>query len=141
MPVPPRAPRRIQQSAVIPYRIESDELEILLITSSSRKRWVIPKGIIEPGLSAAESALKEAYEEAGIRGDVSEEPIGRYTYLKWGGTCVVSVFLLSVHTILETWPEALIRQRRWLPVHTAAHAVDEPDLRDLILAVPKIVRL
>jgi 8-oxo-dGTP pyrophosphatase MutT (NUDIX family) len=142
MPEPPSASRIIKQSAVIPYqRVPApDGLKILLITSMRRRRWVIPKGIIEPNLSPAASAVKEAYEEAGIKGDVSGAPIGRYTYSKWGGTCVVSVFLLEVRTILEVWPEAAVRQRRWLPVHAAAQAVAEPDLREMILAVPELVR-
>lgn len=129
----------IEQSAVIPYRVTPDGIKILLITSSRRRRWIVPKGVIEVGLTAAASAAKEAYEEAGIRGEVSRAPIGRYEYPKWGGTCVVSVFLLDVQTILEAWPEASIRQRRWLPVDAAASAVEEPELRAMILAVPELL--
>lgn len=139
MPEARDAPRMIKQSAVIPYRRTSEGLKVLLITSSRRKRWVIPKGLIEPMLSAAESALKEAYEEAGIQGEISAAPIGSYAYPKWGTTCVVAVFLLEVTTILDAWPEAAIRQRRWLPVAAAAEAIEEPDLRELILQVPKLI--
>ena len=139
MAPPPGAPRVIKQSAVIPYRATPDGIKILLITSSSGRRWIVPKGIIEPGLTAAASAQKEAYEEAGIRGEVSSAAIGKYEYPKWGATCVVSVFLLDVRTILEAWPEASMRHRRWLPVPTAASAVEEPDLRAMILAVPELL--
>ena len=65
-----------RQSAVIPYRLTQQietgppSVEVLLITSRKRKRWVIPKGIVEPKLSPLESALKEAYEEAAAIRDI-----------------------------------------------------------------------
>jgi 8-oxo-dGTP pyrophosphatase MutT (NUDIX family) len=133
------APRIIRQSAVIPYRRTDEGLKVLLITSSRRKRWIVPKGLVEPHLTEAESALQEAFEEAGIQGDISAAPIGSYTYSKWGATCVVAVFLLEVRTVLSAWPEAAVRQRRWMPVAVAANAIEEPDLRVLILDVPRLV--
>ena len=56
------------QSAVIPYRLSKNGLEILLITSLKRKHWIVPKGYIEFNLTPFESAKKEAYEEAGVLG-------------------------------------------------------------------------
>ena len=53
------------QSGVLPYRVEGGVMRVLLITSQGGRRWVIPKGIVEPGLSAVVSAAKEALEEAG----------------------------------------------------------------------------
>ena len=124
------------QSAVIPYRIIHEEIEVLLITSRRRKHWIIPKGVIDLGSSAGESAAREAYEEAGIKGRLSDSPIGEYQYKKWGGTCTVKVFTLEVQTVLETWPEASTRQRQWLTVKDAAQTVEEPELQRLILKVP-----
>ena len=45
-----------RQSAVLPYRFSGGDLEVLLITSRKGKRWVFPKGIIEPGLTPQRSA-------------------------------------------------------------------------------------
>jgi 8-oxo-dGTP pyrophosphatase MutT (NUDIX family) len=122
------------QSAVIPYKLTEGSVEVLLVTSRRRKRWVIPKGVIDPGLSAKESALKEAFEEAGISGNISSEPIGEYSYDKWGGTCTVKVFLLEVQTIYEQWPEADTRARRWMMASEAAQSVKESKLRKIILS-------
>ena len=72
----------IKQSAVIPFRRRDGQLEVLLITSSNNKRWVIPKGVKEPELSPRKSAAREALEEAGIEGPVSGESIGTYAYEK-----------------------------------------------------------
>ena len=121
------------QSAVLPYRRREGRLELLLVTSRKRKRWVLPKGIVEPDLSPAESAAQEALEEAGIRGRVAAEPVGRYEYRKWGGTCTVEVFTMEVESVLERWPEEF-RDREWLSPEEAAGRVREPELRELILA-------
>ena len=124
------------QSAVIPYRRRAGEIEVLLITSRKRKRWVLPKGIVEPKLSAAASAAKEALEEAGIRGHVAAEAVGRYEYRKWGGTCAVEVFTMEVAEVLDRWPEGF-RDRQWLAPREAAARVREPELGRLILATAR----
>lgn len=125
------------QSGVIPYRYTPQGFEVLLITSRKRKRWVIPKGIVEHHLSPAESAGQEAWEEAGIQGELSDTPMGLYRYQKWGGTCRVKVFLLQVKTILDEWPESAMRSREWLSVAEAAHRVNEANLKQMILSLPE----
>ena len=132
-------PLLYQQSGVIPYRFIEGSIEILLITSIRRGRWIIPKGVIESWLTPAKSACKEALEEAGIVGDISPTPIGEYRYSKWGGVCTVAVFLLKVQTVLETWSEASLRQRQWMPLDAAVQAVEEPELKRLISSVPALV--
>jgi 8-oxo-dGTP pyrophosphatase MutT (NUDIX family) len=123
-----------RQSAVIPLRRRGGEAEVLLITSRKGKRWVIPKGVIDLGSSAAESAAREAWEEAGIRGTLAEKELGRYRYEKWGGVCTVRVFLLAVEEEADRWPESGTRKREWLGVEEAAARVDEESLRQLIRA-------
>jgi len=120
-----------KQAGVIPYRRASTELEILLITSK-RGRWIIPKGIIDPGETPIESACKEAYEEAGVEGRADPQIIGQYEYKKWGGNCTVQLFGLEVTRVLESWPEADVRQRKWLSKAEAANAVKEPGLKEII---------
>ena len=84
--------------------------------------------------SAAESAVREAWEEAGVRGAISGGETGRYRYEKWGGVCTVRVFLLIVEEEAERWPESGTRRREWLGIEEAAARVDEEDLRLLIHA-------
>ncbi len=126
------------QSAVIPYRYEHDRLEVLMITSRKKKRWVIPKGIIEPELSAAESAAKEALEEAGLEGQVSTIPIGAYNYDKWGGTCTVKVFAMSVQKMLTDWEESF-RDREWVDLETAIARVEENRLKEILNELPSFI--
>ncbi len=122
-----------EQSGVIPYRRRDGVVEVLLITSSDGLRWGIPKGVIEPDLSSAESAAKEAYEEAGIRGRLHPDSVGTYSYQKWGGTCRVEVFLLEVTEELKEWPERLNRQREWVALDEATRRVMQNGLKELLL--------
>ena len=121
------------QSAVVPYRLAAGTCEVLLITSRRRKRWTIPKGIIERHLAPADSAAKEAYEEAGARGEVDSAALGVYQYEKWGGTCTVEVFPMRVGELLDAWPEAHVRRRLWLPLHEAVRAL-RPDALQAIVS-------
>jgi len=128
------------QSGVVPFRKENNGVQILLITSRRSQRWVIPKGIVEPELSPQESAQREAYEEAGISGKISNGAIGEYTYDKWGGTCTVKVFLLKVEKIFDDWPEAHFRTREWMGMEEAVRRVDEQDLKDIIRTIPGYIK-
>ena len=125
-----------QQYAALPWR-KARVFEILLITSRETRRWVIPKGWPMPGHSAAESAAQEAYEEAGVRGQMAAQAIGHYGYSKrLRGRAKkrfrVDVFGMEVTEVLDLWPEAHERTRQWLsPADAAAH-VDEPELAALI---------
>ena len=120
-----------RQSAVIPYRQGQDGLEVLLVTSRKGTRWVLPKGVVEPDLSAAASAAREALEEAGIHGSIDGQPLGTYQYRKWGGTCTVQVFAMEVEEEVADWPEASTRRRAWLTADDARRRVDEEGLRQI----------
>lgn len=127
------------QSGVVPFRIAGSELEVLLITSRHRKRWIIPKGIVEPDLLPAESAAKEALEEAGVTGILYPDEIGEYTYEKWGGVCRVKVFLLQVTKVLDSWEESFLRDRRWLSLSDAIELIEEPDLKKILRSASKLI--
>jgi len=124
--------RHFPQAGVLAWRRRNDDLQILLISSRSGRRWVIPKGLIDPGETAHEAAARETREEAGVRGRLSDAPIGRYHYEKWGGVCIVDVFGLAVEDVLDDWPESESRRRIWLNTEQAADEFDEPDLAAIV---------
>ncbi|OCR01068.1 NUDIX hydrolase [Oscillatoriales cyanobacterium USR001] len=134
------SPLFIEQSAVIPYRIVDGEIEIMVITSSTGKRWVIPKGSVEPRMTAQNSAAKEAWEEAGLIGNVFPYLLGTYEYKKLESICRVEVFLLQVEMVLEVWPEDDKRKREWVSIHKAVKRVDEPELKQIIANLPNILK-
>jgi 8-oxo-dGTP pyrophosphatase MutT (NUDIX family) len=129
-------PPRLQVGA-LPWRRSSKGLRILLITSRDTGRWVIPKGWPMRNRSDPEAAAREAYEEAGLRGEISPKSIGIYTYLKVLGPgrrvpCVVLVYPLEVREMLKQYPETGERRIKWFSPEKAAQRVMEADLKVLI---------
>ena len=120
------------QSAVIPYREKNGQFEVLLITSLKKRHWIIPKGIIEDDMSPPESAMNEAFEEAGIIGKIESEPLGTYHYKKWGGICHVHVYACEVTKIHNIWPEMRLRVRKWFPVTDMAGKIHNNQLAGII---------
>lgn len=130
-----------RQSGVIPYRYIDSELRILMVTSKNNGRWTIPKGLVEDYLTPADSAAKEAYEEAGIEGLVKETSVGSFRYRKLNRLFDVEVFLMEVSNVLDDWPESSERRREWMSMHDAAERVVFPELHSLLKNQAKTWRL
>jgi 8-oxo-dGTP pyrophosphatase MutT (NUDIX family) len=126
-------PQWVRQAAAIPIYNGL----VCLVTSSSGRRWVIPKGVIEPGQTAGETALQEAWEEAGLAGVLHSEPVGSYLYDKYGGLCHVTVFLMQVTDESDDWPERLTRQRDWIAIDEALDRIREPGLREILESIAR----
>lgn len=128
------------QSGVIPYRMVNGNLEILLITSIRKKKWIIPKGFVEYNLSAFESAKKEAYEEAGIIGSNETIELGEYKLNKNTGITSIKVYSMEVIEELEAYPEMNMRKRKWHTVEKAVEKVDLQNLKDIISKLGKMLQ-
>ncbi len=126
-----------RQCAAVPFRHGPDGPEILLVTSRSRRRWIVPKGNVEP-VGARRTAAREAYEEGGVSGHVETAPFGCYDHD--GG--VVEAYLLAVETEHARWPERRVRQRRWVRALEAAAHAEVAGLRPILdAAAARIARL
>ncbi len=136
----PEIATRGHQSAAIPYRIVDGELQVMVITSRKRKRWIIPKGIVESYMSPADSAAKEAYEEAGVLGNVFAESIGAYEEKKWGQMQWVQTFPFQVHTQLEVWPEGHFRKRKWCGWQEAVARLHKPGMQQVVGKLPTFLK-
>ncbi len=137
--------KQLRQIAALPWRMRGGQVEVLLVTSRETKRWVIAKGNLMVDLSDHLAAAQEAYEEAGVQGDISPKPMGSYVYdkrFKDGRAvpCVVDVFALEVLIQLGSWPELHQRTRQWMRAEEAANSVDEADLGDLIRSLPAVCK-
>ena len=135
-PEPDREPRT--QYAALPWRRRADgAVEVLLVTSRETRRWVIPKGNPIRNLKPGPSAAQEAFEEAGVRGQVRGKAVGLYHYdkrLRSGRSQHVRVFVhpLEVREELAAWPEQAQREREWVTPAEAAERVDERELKNLL---------
>lgn len=111
--------------------------EVLIVSSLRTGRWIIPKGWPMKDKSLAQAAAQEAWEEAGVRGDIERSPMGFYTYLKDRGKrlgvfCEVHVFQINDVTLADEYPECGRRERKWVSVAEAAELVDEDDLQKIL---------
>ncbi|AXG66837.1 nudix hydrolase [Dickeya phage vB_DsoM_JA29] len=119
-----RKPRK--QSGVIPYRYNDEgDLEICMIRTKHANNWGLPKGGKEPDLSLEASAIKEAMEEAGLRG-VPGKKIAKMEYVKGstGRLQKVTWFLMQVHEELDNYLEVHQRERRWFSAEDALKKID-----------------
>lgn len=128
------------QSGVIPFKIENGIIKVLIITSRRTKKWIFPKGIVEPDLSPRVSAAEEAYEEAGATGLIINEEIGSYKVEKWGGTCTVTMFPLKVEKTHKEWPESFFRKRKWVNIKQAKLLITKKEISDLLEKLPVILK-
>lgn len=125
------------QIAALPWRQVEDRVEIMLITSRGTGRWVVPKGWPEGQEALHVSAAREAYEEAGLTGYISDKAVGSFQYEKrkvsgMVNRCQVLVFPLEVRHVAADWPEQNQRKREWMDLKRAAGSVDEPELSSII---------
>jgi 8-oxo-dGTP pyrophosphatase MutT (NUDIX family) len=133
----------LRQAGAIPFQHRKGVLYVLLITSRGSGRWVIPKGGIEPGFTARQAAAQEAFEEAGIKGEMDQQPLGSFTYakrLKSGGLkpAAVEVYALRVQKQFKKWPERAERQFQWMTIEAAMAAVQETGMARLLARLTEL---
>jgi len=129
--------RRLQSGALAYRTGKSGKTQILLVGRGKGARWGIPKGAAEPGLSLAENAAKEAFEEAGIIGQVATRAAGKFCAKKRIRDAQVIidvwVYMLEVNSIAPKWPEKSWRRTKWVSCAKAAELLQEPLLKELCL--------
>ena len=122
----------VQQAGAIPYRKRPDgAIEVLLVTATSGG-WTIPKGLIDPGMTAPRMAEVEALEEAGAIGVCENTPIGAFDYDKWTKVCRVRVFPMPVDRVLESWAGEDERDRAWFGLAESVNKVRLPQMGEVI---------
>ena len=129
----------LQQCGALPFSVNGrGEIKVLLVTTRRGKSWIIPKGWPIRNLTAAATAAREAYEEAGVVGNiVGEEPVGLYRYERRRNSrrptiYEVSVFLFAVERQLRKWPEKAERETRWFAPTKAATLLAPIGLADIV---------
>jgi ADP-ribose pyrophosphatase YjhB (NUDIX family) len=131
---PTRKPKL--QSGVLAYKVAPNgKVRILLVRTTRSKRWSIPKGKARSDLTLAANAAKEAFEEAGVKGEIAPSSAGMFRTSKriWYGDAIIEVwvYFLKVTEQLEHWPEEGKRQTKWVSCQEAAKVLNEPFLVSL----------
>lgn len=129
-----------QQYAALCFRYtgSGEEVEILVVTSRTSARWIIPRGWPMKRKKPHEAAAIEAWEEAGARGRVRKDAVGRYTYLKMLDNgdvvpCVVDVFQIEITGEETSFKERGERLLEWVRPDEAARRVREIELKSLLV--------
>ncbi len=125
------------QIAALPVRRSPvGQWEVLLVTTRTTKRWIVPKGWPIKGKKDHQAAAIEAREEAGVVGKAHKKPVGRYIYWKrmsdHFALCKVTLYLLEVEARLDDWAESGQRHSHWFALDDAATMVDEPGLKAVL---------
>lgn len=126
------SPEEIVKSCVIPFRITEGKLELLMVTSMKKQKWIFPKGYIEFNLSAFESAKKEAYEEAGVVGENETVELGSFRLKKKNEVALLKVFSMEVTKELKEYPEKNLRKRKWFTIDEINTEIENSELKTLV---------
>ena len=131
-----RRPPAVQMAALC-YRDGSEGPEVLLVRSSAG-RWILPKGWPMDGKNGAETAMTEAWEEAGVaKGKAARDPLGSFRSQKALDDgpvirCETYVYPVQVRKIANDYPDAGRRDRRWVSLGTAPSEVSDAGLAELL---------
>jgi 8-oxo-dGTP pyrophosphatase MutT (NUDIX family) len=99
--------------------------QVVLITSTTG-RWIIPKGQPENQLRKRDVALSEAWEEAGVQGELAGK--ASKSIVKRGSEALWMIYPVKVTFLAENWPEKPIRRRVLLSPEDAIREIDNPSL-------------
>ena len=128
-----------EQAAAFPVRRVGRDIHVCLIRRKTAGEWGIPKGIVEPGDTHEETALNEAWEEAGISGRLLGKAVGTYRYKKWGTKLTVAVYVMEVLRQESRWEEAPIRERMWTSFAEAIDLLSDHPVAPLLDRVREVI--
>ncbi|KAL1866820.1 hypothetical protein VTK73DRAFT_4495 [Phialemonium thermophilum] len=127
-------------AGVVP--LTADKNFVMLIQSTRRKGWVLPKGGWETDEECTEAATREAWEEAGIvveivydLGDIAESrpPKKHSSSSKEKHRSLYRFYEATVTSEETDWPEKATRQRSWMTYAQAIEALkDRPELQQAL---------
>ena len=111
------------QLGILPYTFIDRRLHLLLITSSSGNRWILPKGRQEPDMTPHEVAVMEAVEEAGVLGTLRQD---LRTRCRMSDGRYLQLYAMKISKLLKSWPEMNVRRRRLFPLSDALEIIIDP---------------
>jgi 8-oxo-dGTP pyrophosphatase MutT (NUDIX family) len=120
----------------LPFDIKDDAVALLFVTSQTRGRWILPKGLAKTGETHVQTCEREGFEEAGVKGLVLKDfpvtvSINKQT--DDGKQAVpVTYYPLLVNEQFDEWPEMDVRERHWALIGEASKVAFREDYLGLI---------
>jgi 8-oxo-dGTP pyrophosphatase MutT (NUDIX family) len=129
-----------KQYGVIPWLTRSGKMKIILVSSRSRGQWIVPKGNLIPKRSKRESALQEAYEEAGLKGKLDKNFKYRLFIYSRGVKTDLTLYAMRVERqMLKKWPESHQRKRIEVSCERAQSLVSWPRFKRAVKLLQKSI--
>ncbi len=140
--------RECEQVAAVCYRMRKGDIEFLLVQTRGGGRWTFPKGSTEPGLTHAQAAALEAFEEAGVHGRIEEVSFAQYVLRRrgnggkpgarsaWEELCI-NAHLCEVSRLSP--PQESNRNRTWFSVQDATQHLREGRSADEGAAFARVI--
>lgn len=104
-----------------PYMIRKGKLMVMIISNCSGNKWILPKGQPELDLRNSQVALLEAFEEAGVTGNLVFSM--KHMDFKRKSGDILRIYPLAIRKVLRKWPEKKIRKRQLVSVKQALSLV------------------
>ncbi len=125
-------------------RDEKNQIEILLI-QDAKNRWTIPKGHIEPGETAKQTAEREITEETGLQEMTILGYLGKinFRYRRMTSLVLMTTEIFLVRAEGDTSnlkPEEWMNGIKWFPATEALDKIEYEDIGKLILLGLKKIR-
>jgi 8-oxo-dGTP diphosphatase len=108
----PRAPERLVAVLVVILTVSGGRLQVLLVRRSAepfKDAWSLPGGLLNPGESLEEAAVRKLEDETGVA-DVFLEQLYTFSDLDGQGSIAVAYFAL-----VDVSATHLARRKEWLP--------------------------
>ncbi len=122
----------------------SNKIEILLI-QDAKERWTIPKGHIEEGETAKQTAEREINEETGLKQMKMQDYLGRikFQYRRQQSLVLMTTDIFLVAAEGDTnaiKPEEWMKGIRWFDAMEAVDKIEYEDISKLMLIALKKIR-
>lgn len=127
--------RVFEQAGAIAIRQRGKEPEVVLVRSRRTGDWIFPKGHIEDGESAGETAVRELEEEAGVTGEALTV-VGSSRFRLDGEQFDVTYYLVRS---LSSQRSPEMREVKWCRFDQARTLLEFADARRLLDKAEKLI--
>lgn len=128
---------------IIPFDMKDQAIAILFVTSHTRGRWILPKGLAKKNEKHADTCHREGFEEAGVKGVVLEDfPITALISKQTKSAkelVPVTYYPYLVRKQVDDWPDRQSRERHWALLEDAAKVTYREDFLSVIRQFEELV--